>query len=137
MRNKRALVFFCCIGLLVVLCIEAFRELSLRSRAIQNEMILLSLSTGVEMYRECIGIYPSSLSQICSNSSLSKEMTEVLRQSVSVSQTNVWKDVYTFDLLSNGFRLTITGPDVAPLGWLGRSRKIERSYAPGQALQPQ
>ena len=137
MRNKRAPIVLGCVGLLLGLGAFAYRDLALRGRGIQNEMILRSLSTGVEMYRGSYEVDPSSLFQMSSNKFGDERTTEWVRQTLVLAHSNVWNDVYSYGPLSNGFRLTITGPDVPPLGWFGRLRRVERDYLPGQAMQPQ
>jgi hypothetical protein len=135
MSKKRiAFIVLACVAFVVGQGLYSLRAWCIRSRNLQNESILRSLSIEVEFYREKFGSYPSSLGEVSLNTDLDARSLDSLQHTLDVAATNIWRDTYAYTPLSNGFVFTITGPEMAPAGWFGKQRRIERTYSQGEAF---
>lgn len=102
------------------------------SRRIQNDYILRSLATGIELYWEKTGRYPNTISNIQLDLKTDKEWLKGFEEAWSLAQSNIWQDLYCYKPSTNGFTIIVTGPDFAPAGWFGKHRSIEKKYNFGE-----
>jgi hypothetical protein len=135
MKRKHVAAIALIVVCIVAFGIELFREAGNHSRKIQNNYVFGSLSIQIEIFREEKGRYPNPLSELLSADYPDAKGKESIRELINLSQHNVWHDIYDYKPLTNGFVITMTGPETAPAGWFGKERKIEKSYKVGEAFK--
>jgi len=121
-----ALVISCAV-LIVFTCFKAYYSAGTDSRRLQNIHIMRLLALGVQMYREQTQSYPNSFSDIYELTKSQKGFNE-FRDGLSQARSNIWHDVYVYQLSTNGFAITVAGYDCAPVGWFGKKRTFEHEF---------
>jgi hypothetical protein len=141
MKQKRPITIALTTAIvLAIVCVIAFvigplRAAENNSRRIQVNFIFRGLSQEIEIYREEKGGYPHSLEDLKSVDYVDAVRKQGIEEVVELSQNNCWHDKYIYRPSTNGFAIIMTGSDVAPSGWFGKQRKIEKFYKIGDALK--
>jgi len=133
-KHKRTLVALLAVILVIYLGMEFWRGSADAARRIQNNFLFRSLSAGIELYREDMGSYPKSLSDVQLNRQMDQKWHDSMQIALDLAHSNVWHDVYDYKPSTNGFTISVSGSDMAPAGWLGRQRKFEKFYRIDEAL---
>jgi hypothetical protein len=132
--KRSVLITVVCAGLVVAQGIYSWRAWHNQARNLHNESVVRSLVIGVELYREHVGHYPSSLGELQFNTHLDKRWRESIKDTLKLAVSNAWQDTYSYQAASNGFVITVTGPEMAPAGWFGKRRTMDVKYSQGEAL---
>ena len=132
---KKFIFIGCALLLLLVFGIEFVREAENHSRMIQMNFMFRSLSSQIELWRNDEGRYPATLSELGATYHGDDIGRKSMQEVIGLASTNVWHDRYEYEPSTNGFTLTVTGPDMAPSGWFGKTRSIAKHYNVGEALK--
>jgi hypothetical protein len=89
----------------------------------------------IELYRESKGYYPQSLEGLLLDDSQDEKGKQSTSNFIYGMRHNAWHNSYEYRPSTNGFTITVTGPDIAPAGWFGKQRKVEKHYEIGEALK--
>jgi hypothetical protein len=130
---KKPIIIGCVILVVLLLAIDAFRAAENDSRRIQKNYMFRSLSIRIEMWREDKGYYPQTLSQLVANYVGDEQSKKGVQDLVGLASSNVWHYRYDYKPSTNGFTITVTGPDEAPTGWFGKTRSMTKHYVIGEA----
>ena len=79
------------------------------------------------MYQEQTGSFPNSFADV-SGFTKNKQWFDDFRGAMDQAHSNIWRDVYIYQLSTNRFAITVTGYDCAPVGWFGKKRTIKHDF---------
>jgi hypothetical protein len=132
-RQKKITIIFVLLSVLsVVLCLRQGWQ-GLRMNKIDANS--RSLSRWIEIYRGYNGQYPKALSDMLTNGNEDQTDRNAINDLLKELEHNPWHDRYDYQPSTNGFTIIVTGPDVAPTGWVGKEQKIEKHYSIGDAVK--
>jgi hypothetical protein len=116
------LIFAICFLVLILGAANAAKKMA-RGDTVQSG--INSLGICLETYRDDHGKYPSSLTELVSESDPERKnhINRVLHDS--------FHDTYEYQPLKNGFVITVTGPN----SWFIKWDRIEKKYKIGEALK--
>jgi len=100
----------------------------------RTDFTVRSLAMAVEMYREQIGHYPREFSDLLTDMGNDERSRKSIGELVAFTKSNAWNDTFEYRILTNGFAVIVVGPDVTPLAWFGRQRRMERQFRTGEIL---
>ena len=95
-----------------------------RARKMNDDFMLKALWVELEAFRGDEGHYPESLDELLSRSHTSETEKQELAQDL---KHNVWHSTFFYKPTTNGYSIIVTGPELAPAGWFGQKRKIEKN----------
>jgi hypothetical protein len=130
MKRKSIAIIVCAILLVAVYGIFLLNILEKRSRKMDDDFMFKSLWVEAEVFRSNENRYPESLVELLStNKDDNNEATkrkQDLQNLIGQTKQNRWHSTYNYEPTTNGFLITVTGPELPPAGWFGKQRKIKK-----------
>jgi len=130
MKRQNNIIIGCVILLFAAYGIFLLGVLEKRARKMNDDFMFKSLAVEAEVFRSNKNRYPESMAELLStNQDDNVEATrrkQDLQNLIGQTKQNRWHSTYIYEPTTNGFLITVTGPELPPAGWFGKQRKIEK-----------